>query len=186
MRFLDKAGLSYFWGKIKSILATKQDNLVPDDSIDLQGADISIKHPIKSVTKAEFNAMSDEEKQGILCAVTDAIPKPAFKGVDYSTEEVEIGRWIDGKPVYRRVFSIVGGAQMTEKTIAVVLGTETIISMHAILTATNGTRVAIPSSYGYVFFAGNTFGMLTNLSIIANQPGIAIIEYTKAADSAIS
>ncbi len=67
--------------------------------------------PTKVLTLAEYNALSKEEKQAdMLYAITDDRPGGSGSGGggggagNYSTEETRVGTWIDGKPLYRRVF----------------------------------------------------------------------------------
>lgn len=56
-------------------------------------------------TKQEFQSMTEEEKQGLVVVIDEDNPNVgSFKGEVYSTEEIRIGTWIDGKPLYRKVF----------------------------------------------------------------------------------
>lgn len=65
---------------------------------------------VKPLTQAEYDALTDAEKQAdVVYAITD--DGGSGSGGDsseeiYSTEEVRIGTWIDGKPLYRRVVHI--------------------------------------------------------------------------------
>lgn len=68
--------------------------------------------PVKPITEAEYNALSDEEKNGETAwLVTDAEGSGSEAGAGsssdsgevYSLEEVRIGTWIDDKPFYRIV-----------------------------------------------------------------------------------
>lgn len=104
MGYLDNAGLSRFTAWVRSRLSGKQDALTPDGSITLQGGNIGVALPTKTVTKAEYDALTEAEKQAeVIYAVTDDAPGgsggSAFEV--YSTEEQRIGTWIDGKPLYR-------------------------------------------------------------------------------------
>lgn len=57
------------------------------------------------VTQAEFNALPEEEQNRGMYVIKDAIGVSAGSSNNvYSTEETVIGTWIDGKPLYRRVF----------------------------------------------------------------------------------
>lgn len=87
MGYLDKNGLDYLWGKIKAALSGKQNVIAP-------------------LTQAEYNALPDKENSGF-CIITDAagsVGAGGSSGEAYSTEEQVIGTWIDGRPLYRRVF----------------------------------------------------------------------------------
>lgn len=71
--------------------------------------------PVKPITEAEYSALSDEDKNGETAwLVTDAEgssgngddESDSDGGEIYSTEEVRIGTWINGKPLYRRVITV--------------------------------------------------------------------------------
>lgn len=65
--------------------------------------------PVKPVTKSEYNALPEEERNSETAwLVTDASAESSGgvgAGDVYSTEETRIGTWIDGKPIYRKVVS---------------------------------------------------------------------------------
>ena len=42
MGYLDKEGLSYFWRKVRTALSGKQEQLTPDESLVLDGGNISL------------------------------------------------------------------------------------------------------------------------------------------------
>lgn len=63
MGYLDSKGLSLFWGKVKAALSAKQDSLTPGDGIALENGTISVTTPVKSMTQAEYDALSEAEKQ---------------------------------------------------------------------------------------------------------------------------
>lgn len=113
MGYLDSAGLSHFWGKVQAALAGKQNAITAGDGIEITdtaegGQKISVETPVKGITKEEYDALSEEEKLAdVLYAVTDDAPGGGSGGLEvYSTEETRIGTWIDGKPLYRRVYSL--------------------------------------------------------------------------------
>ena len=60
---------------------------------------------IRSMTKVEFDLLSDDEKQGII-NVTDVTgnSENEFMPVIYSEDEREIGVWTDGKPLYEKTY----------------------------------------------------------------------------------
>lgn len=62
---------------------------------------------IRSMTKAEFDALPANEKQGIIniTDITDG-DDDRFQPVIYSEEEREIGVWIDGKPLYQKTLKV--------------------------------------------------------------------------------
>lgn len=53
-------------------------------------------------TQAEFDALDKSTlSDNCYINITDDL---AFGGEEYSTSEIVVGKWIDGKPIYRRVF----------------------------------------------------------------------------------
>ena len=64
MGYLDSAGLSHFWAKVKSALAGKQDALTPDGTIRLRDGAIGVALPAKAVSRAEYDVMTEAERQG--------------------------------------------------------------------------------------------------------------------------
>ena len=64
---------------------------------------------VKPLTQAEYDALTDEEKQAdVVYAITDdggSGDSGNSSEEIYSTEETRIGTWIDGKPLYRKVVS---------------------------------------------------------------------------------
>ena len=57
MGYLDSAGLSHFWAKVKSALAGKQDALTPDGTIRLRDGAIGVALPAKAVSRAELQKL---------------------------------------------------------------------------------------------------------------------------------
>lgn len=62
MGYLDSAGLAHLWGKVKTALTGKQDILTAGDGITIQDDTISTTTPVKGMTQAEYDALSEEEK----------------------------------------------------------------------------------------------------------------------------
>lgn len=99
MGFLDKAGLAHFWGKVLAGLGGKQDALTPDESITLQDGNIGVALPTKSLTRAEYEALPEEEKQAEKVYLVDEPPwVPAPLSVqEYDTEGGwHVRKWSDG------------------------------------------------------------------------------------------
>lgn len=68
-------------------------------------------------TLAEYEAQKDNIEDGTYVSLTDDIDS-TYESGDYSTNEVNTGkRWIDGKPIYRKVF--VGNAILQDPGAAV-------------------------------------------------------------------
>lgn len=64
---------------------------------------------VRGMTKAEFDLLSADEKTGFI-NITDITGgnDDRFQPVIYSTEEREIGVWVDGKPLYQKTLVIAG------------------------------------------------------------------------------
>lgn len=63
----------------------------------------TVVHISRTMSKAQFNSLSEDEKKGII-ATNDELPDDDtyFYPIIYSTEERQIGVWTDGKPLYQR------------------------------------------------------------------------------------
>ena len=63
MGFLDNAGLTYFWGKVKTALAGKQNTITPGEGLEKSGDTIGLTTPTRGiVTQEEFDALPEEQK----------------------------------------------------------------------------------------------------------------------------
>ena len=107
------------------------------------------------------------------------------KSTQYSTEEIPVGTWIDGKTIYRKVVAInTGNGAETAHTTGLSSG-DSIIGLVGYSTCAGVNIVPIP----YVYDTTNSIGMLVKndlkLYVIAkgsnqqNQNGYVVIEYTK-------
>lgn len=150
MAFLDNAGLAHFTTWVKGRLSGKQDALTPDASIKLQGGDIAVSLPTMTVTKAEYEALTEEQRQAeVLYAVTDDAGGSGGGSCEeaYSTEETRIGTWIDGKPLYRKVVENTGlNAYNTWVEIAVIPDIDQMVFAYgSVLTSDQAGTLAIPN-----------------------------------------
>lgn len=78
MGYLDKAGLAYFWEKVKTALSGKQDTIASGDGIDITeteaGPKIGVTAPVQGiVTQAEFDALPEEQQNKGLYAISDGM-----------------------------------------------------------------------------------------------------------------
>lgn len=75
----------------------------------LNGVPYGSVRQIQELTQAEYDALpSSKYTDGILYCITDdgMVEGNKFAPVIYSTEEQEIGTWIDGKPLYEKTLII--------------------------------------------------------------------------------
>lgn len=99
MGYLDQTGLTHFWTKIKAALNRKQDRLIPDETILIKDGGISVKTPVKPLTKAAYDGLSEEEKQAEAVYLVDEPPwTPVPLSIqEYDTEDGwHVRRWSDG------------------------------------------------------------------------------------------
>lgn len=88
MGYLDNTGLSHFTEWVKSKLSVKQNQLTPDDTIEIGNDTIGVKTPVKTIiTQEEFDALPESEKNTGLYIVTsesdaDVVTKIAINGIE--------------------------------------------------------------------------------------------------------
>ena len=113
-----------------------------------------------------------------------------FTGANYSTSEVKTSNtWIDGKPIYRRVFTYVNPNPTTNPnfTYGTISDFAQLVDARTITNSNNGTNQEASEYSGYrrfrVDISGNT-ATLRNESVYNYNVNeyILIIEYTKTTD----
>lgn len=79
---------------------------------------IDVKNPTKSVTWAEYQALSETDKNnGTIYLITDVNGDGQdFQPVIYSEEEREIGVWVDGKPLYEKTLILSSAVTLQSNT----------------------------------------------------------------------
>lgn len=93
-KFLEKLGLTAFSKNIK----LKMDNLERSNKK-------YVDSKTKTISYSEYKALSEEEKNnGTTYYVPDMPVSDTY--TTYSTEEIVVGKWIDGKPIYRKVIDL--------------------------------------------------------------------------------
>lgn len=107
----------------------------------------------------------------------------------YSTDEVIIGTWIDGKPLYRKVLNLTSPSTSEETKISTLSDVSVLVKLDAHIKNSANAQVKFP----YIFNTSN-FGMLwyntsdkniyclVNNGAYQNKEITAIIEYTKTTD----
>lgn len=97
--------------ELTAALADKQNTLVDGTGTTIQGNAVSVTTPVNGiVTQEEFDALPEVQQNKGMYVVTEdgdgnGGGSSSGHGEVYSTEEVRIGTWIDGKPLYRKVFT---------------------------------------------------------------------------------
>ena len=117
---------------------------------------------------------------------------------DYSEEEKVIGKWIDGKPIYRKVFKFTSpSVSANDIFISKIQDIDYLINSYGTIVRLlrSGKLSPMPfphsnqngSIYSYVYnddelWVGIYVGNSSALNGILNRPGIIIVEYTKTTD----
>lgn len=114
-------------------------------------------------------------------------------GENYSKEEIRIGTWIDGKPLYRRVFDFVTPSTPSSsgKAVFSLASNVEIRKISGVVYGTNGYTYPAPytSDDGQLFKIYSKNGVDVRISMNVelehwkNANGIGIIEYTKTTDA---
>ena len=119
-----------------------------------------------------------------LTAAVESIPQEAAGDV-YSTKETRVGTWIDGKPLYRRVFQSTTPSTTEDQVLALnadyqvkkISGYLTVASQNISVTPASGPWSAIYVKYNSLWF-------FTSAASYQGIPILCIVEYTKATDQA--
>lgn len=194
MGYLDNAGLAYFWGKVKTALAGKQNAIAAGDGLTKEGDTLSVATPVRGiVTQAEFDALTEEQRSKGLYVISGGGGESA--GEVYSTEETRIGTWIDGKPLYRIVFSATTPSGLEPVPVLNLddHGIDKVIKIEGFLNSKGGSTQFICSSgfipaseYTWIFRATVNSSKQIILQVTTNDlmesPATLMIEYTKTAD----
>ncbi|MEY8389585.1 hypothetical protein AALC17_20425 [Oscillospiraceae bacterium 38-13] len=186
MGYLDKEGLSYFWRKVRTALSGKQEQLTPDESLVLDGGNISVKIPTRHLTRAEYNALTEEEKQTDILYI---VPGDNPGGADweiYSTKEIPVGIWIDGKTICRRVFPFTtpaspsaAGEFVWNATGVRIADVETLISAKILMSSSDGYLSAGQSTNNLSIEGGRLLCSIQRYDTLCSRPAFAVVEYTK-------
>lgn len=116
---------------------------------------------------------------------TLAVPSCTSQDI-YSTEEQVVGRWIDGKPLYRKSAQfITPSTAICRVDSAISEDIEEVISYFGIVSAKNETKYTFPSPY-IVLEHTSTAGWFLNVldADQRNSPITLTMEYTKTTDQA--
>lgn len=171
---------------------------IPGDGVEIteteDGPEIGLTTPVQGVvTQAEFDALPQEQRNKGLYVISDGGEGGGGSGASggevYSTEETRIGTWIDGKPLYRRVFQVTCPPAGTYQVVipASDIPNIRIKRMDGYLYSNSnsaGGPINFAYSRAYIAtwnYAGDIY-METNNADYANSPAEIIFEYTKTTD----
>lgn len=175
-------------------------DLTAGDGTNIKNNAINVDAPFRGVmSEAEYEALPTEKKATGFALISEGTDI----GEVYSTEETRIGTWIDGKPVYQRVFQLTAPSTGEHGSRAVYTMPEPIdtwIQLTALLNE-RGQWVPFPYVYPYadtatglisemlaIFGRDNTYETEPNTVrlIITNRfvnlPILLIVKYTKVSN----
>lgn len=100
----------------------------------------------------------------------------------YSTTETVIGKWIDGKPLYRKCYKITLGTGLV--TIDTIANVDTYLGCKGSYISTSNNKLAIPwaASSEYTDVLIDTSGNVKTTSNLTGRNCVIVIEYTKTTD----
>lgn len=177
-------------GELQQGLAKKMDAFTVGNTLSMTanartaGGRLEVKSPVRRVlTSAEYEALSEVEKNTGLYVISDGAGDP-YEGMVYSTEEQRVGTWIDGKPIYRKVFAF------SKITVPSSLLTNVDVLVDCYGTAyTNAGSHSLP----YITVGGALAeATVNNHTVIFNVIGFddytfyLTLEYTKTTDSGVT
>lgn len=174
-----------------------------DTGVTATGSSIEGDIPVIPKTSTEYDALTDEEKQAeIAYLITDDNEESAGSGSGssediYSTDETRIGRWINGKPLYRKflIFDInlttAGGTKLVD--IPSTIDEITSRSIRAQYFINNGKKISLQLPYivnvGTLYYLQeyvvlSDHKMYVNFLFPENNLATitALLEYTKTTD----
>lgn len=159
-----------------------------------------IKSDVDCYLKGKFDASTVADSSGISLIIRNTLTKynttpnittGTIELPSYSTEEtLTEKRWIDGKPIYRKVITYVPAAVNTSYTIDTVLTSTNcqIVNSNIVINDDSGqydkTTSANPAGYCGISNAGVYFA--TNMSGAVGKTHYIWLEYTKTTDTAKS
>lgn len=139
---------------------------------------INVNPDVASTNKVEAGDMNE------IKSVVNANDTAFTNATTYSTTEVDTGKkWIDGKPIYRKVFNYGQLPNNTSVGVKHNIPIDTPVSAKGTVKTRSGAYNAwtIPSPNIFVDLSYNEVFISTNTDR-SNLDGLVIIEYTKTTD----
>lgn len=168
-------------------------DITAGDGLSKEEGILSVDNPVRGIlTQAEYDALTEAQKASGTYFVDDGLTCGSECGEVYSTEERRIGTWIDGKPVYRRVFHTTVPANANSwAPIAHVEDVEIVTELRGINKNAPGYWNPVPASttgWTSLLFDPSDGSIKWNASVAthAGTPLYVILEYTKTTDWEVS
>ena len=147
---------------------------------------LSVATPNKGIiSQSGFNSLDEEEKNHgvyVIPGEEGGSFNPYFPEI-YSEQETIIGRWIDGKPVYRRVIRGTSGNERENKMIGTISMDAVLVNVGGSIRHLNGLIYSINGHDTNVGIdgGGNVLLYIT-VNSLSHQEACVILEYTKTTD----
>lgn len=156
---------------------------------------LRIQHNIANA----YAAVSDKGGEVPLLPDSDNLAA-AIRGIPcssqdiYSLEEQVVGRWIDGRPIYRRIYitRLASGSGSAERTTVLESGItesiDSVINFRGIARYVDSTYIALPSPIDDSYLLqnlidpGNKIQIYHNSAFFDNAKVLLFLEFTKATD----
>lgn len=191
--------------ELETALSGKQDTIAVADGLSKNGNTLSVDMPVRDLTQEEFDALPEEEKsKGLFFLPGDGESGGGGFNNIYSTDEVRIGTWVDGKPLYRKVVKTTfpqtkdgSGVSSAFATISGVTPSTVLKTYGGCWYCTNNYWAAIPSvriassssididvysDVGGCSFRFSWYGSDVHYTNLSGSEAYIIIEYTKTTD----
>lgn len=171
--------------------ASKSNSIYKDDCDTVQPPAIALHFIIKATDYSQATEDVIDDTRATTGNVWSASKtKEEIETVDnknnYSTEETVIGKWIDGKPIYRKVYNEGTIGNWTSSTILDTLPISTMIRGDLIYCSDSDNTIinyqTSADARAMVMVNGNDIKLLVNGTGGRKKPFIVIIEYTKTTD----
>lgn len=92
------------------------DNVMPtEDNLQFKGLDVT-DNSTDGVTEVESAGLNQDSMDDVLSASASGT-QVASNGMSYSTDEQVVGRWIDGKPLYQKTYTVARAANVGNTSI---------------------------------------------------------------------
>ena len=153
---------------------------IANDTIEVDDTVALIDDPTTSETPTPWVETSMIEN--------DAVTPEKATFTEYSTTEQVVGTWIDGKPIYRKVFNITNPSTSNANYSLISSDLESCIKIYGFMTTSDGLQIPVPqtdssSTYSVIFMNANKMLRGRFAYIGAAPSGVKIIvEYTKTTD----
>lgn len=159
--------------------------VIAGDGLSKSGDMLSVDIPVRDLTEDQYNALPEAEKSKGLIFLPDDEGGGSSSGEVYSTEEIRIGTWIDGKPLYRKVITNLTSGAVGNGNINFISkvpdNMATMVYIRGLITI-DGYIWSIPTSGMDIGVQNNNIITVLRFNTWTNCPIIVTIEYTKTAD----